>query len=153
MKDKNNLAISFKQFRSPIIHKFKPEIGVSNLSLNKGGVKIKCHKCFDIKYGHNPHQIGCSLLTTLLMVIFSLKRRKLNGESLLQAFLLFVGCVDDVQCVCARVVAIIYSETFVTFHLDSFIISRLITDSDLDQIINFRAYFGGLLGYRTVKMK
>ena len=50
----NILAISFKQFCSPIIHQFKPEnsfdvvqIGVSNHSLNTGGVKTKCHRCFN----------------------------------------------------------------------------------------------------------
>ena len=58
------LAISFIQVCSPIILQFKPEnsfdsvqIGVSNQSLNTGGVEIKCHKCFDMNYDHNLCQI------------------------------------------------------------------------------------------------
>ena len=52
------------QFSSKIIHQFKPEnlfdsiqIGITNQSLNKGGVKIKCHKCFSMKYGHHLRKL------------------------------------------------------------------------------------------------
>ena len=67
-------TISFIQFSSSIINQLKPEntfnsvkIGVSNQSLNKEGVKTKCHKCFNMKYGHHPPQISCTSLTTLLV--------------------------------------------------------------------------------------
>ena len=46
-----------------------------------------------------------------LMVIFTLKRGKVKDKILLYAFLLFVGCVDGVQSVCARIVAILHTET------------------------------------------
>ena len=46
----------------------------------------------------------------------------------------FVGSVDGVQRVCARMMAILHNETFVTFDFDPSFFSRQITDSDLDQI-------------------
>ena len=55
-------------------------------------------------------------------------------KSLLFAFRLFVGCLDGVQCVCARMLAILHTETFMSFHFDPSLISRLITDSDLYRI-------------------
>ena len=45
-----------------------------------------------------------------VMVIFTLKRWKLSDKILQYAFLLFVGCVADVQCVCAGMVAILHTE-------------------------------------------
>ena len=46
----------------------------------------------------------------------------------------FVGCVDSVLHVCAQMVAILHIETFVTFDFNPSLISKLITDSNLDQI-------------------
>ena len=44
------------------MHQFMPEnlsdsveIEMSNQSLNKGGAKIECHKCFSMKYGSLLH--------------------------------------------------------------------------------------------------
>ena len=48
---------------------------------------------------------------------FTLNRGKLNDKILLYVFLVFVGCVDGVQCICARMVAI-HTETLLTFHFD-----------------------------------
>ena len=42
-------------------------------SLSKGWVKIKCHKCFNIKYGHHPRHISCTPLTTLLVMFYTRK--------------------------------------------------------------------------------
>ena len=36
---------------------------------NKGGVIIKCYKCFNMKYGHHPRQLSWTPLTTWLIVI------------------------------------------------------------------------------------
>ena len=87
-----------------------------------------------MKYGHNPRPIRCTMLKILLIAIFTLKRGKLNHKILPYAFLLLVGCVDGVQFVCLRMVAIFHTETFVTFHFDLSLISRLINDSDLNRI-------------------
>ena len=48
----------------------------------------------------------------------------------------FVGCVDGVQYMyaCALLVTILHIESFVTIDFDSYLTSRLITDSDFDQI-------------------
>ena len=44
-----------------------------------------------------------------------------------------VGCVDGEQCVCGRMMGILYIEPFVN-HLDPSLISRLIIESDFDRI-------------------
>ena len=49
-------------------------------------------------------------------------------------FFSFVGCDDGVQCVCARMVAILHIEKFVAFDFNPSLTSKMITDSDLDQI-------------------
>ena len=64
---------------------------------------------------------------------FYTKKGKLNGKILLHVFLLFVWCVDGVQRVYVLMVTIRHIETFVTFDFDPSIISRLITDSHLNQ--------------------
>ena len=57
---------------------------------------------------------------------YTLRKDKLNVKILLHVFLpFFVRCVDGVQCVCAL---------FLTFSFDPYLISRLITDSSLDQL-------------------
>ena len=88
-------AISLIHFRSPIIHQFKPEnsvdlvqIGVSNQSLSKGGVKINCHKHFNMQYGYHPRQISCTPLTTILI---TRRKVKLNGKSYNMSFFIFPG--------------------------------------------------------------
>ena len=70
------------------------QIGVRYQSLNKGGVKIICHKCFSMKYGPSPRKIHSTQLTILLMVIFTLRNGKQNGKILLYVFLFSVMCVD-----------------------------------------------------------
>ena len=52
-----------------------------------------------------------------------------------------VGCIDGVQRVCRRMVAILFIETFMTFDFDTSLTSRLIMDSDLTQCINESANF------------
>ena len=84
-----------------------------------------------MKYGHHRRQISCTPLTTLLIVIFTLRNGKLNKKILLHVL---VECVDGVQCVCALMVTILNIETFVTFDFGPSLISRLITDSDLGHI-------------------
>ena len=42
---------------------------------------MKGHKCFSMNYGYNLGQIPCTPLTILLMVIFTLKRGKINDKS------------------------------------------------------------------------
>ena len=58
---------------------------------------------------------------------FYTKEGKLNGEILLYALLIFFGCVDGVQGVCARMVAIIHIETVVAFNFHPSLVSRLLT--------------------------
>ena len=70
-------------------------------TLNMGGVKIKCHKCLNMKYGHHPRQISSRPLTALLMVIFTLRKSKLNGKILLPVFL-FMSGASTVHSVSAR---------------------------------------------------
>ena len=66
------------------------QIGISNnLSSKKEGVKIKCYKCFNMKYGRHLRRISCSSLMNLLMVIFTLRNGRLNGKILLHVFLFF----------------------------------------------------------------
>ena len=52
---------------------------------------MKCHKCFRIKYGYHLRQISCTPLTTLLMVIFTPRKGKLNGKILLHVFIYMSG--------------------------------------------------------------
>ena len=106
--------------------------GVSNQSLNKGGVKIKWHKRFNMKYSHLLPHICCTLMTTLLMVSFTPRKGKLNGKILLHVF--FSQVLDGAHCVCALMVAILHTQTFILFDFDPSLISRLATDSVLDQI-------------------
>ena len=61
-------AILSLHFGSPINYQFIPEnlidliqIEDSNQSSNKEGVKIECHNCFNMKYGH--HQCADTLCT------------------------------------------------------------------------------------------
>ena len=51
-------------------------IGDRNQSLNKEGVYTKCHKCFNMDYGHHPLQMSCIPLTTLLVETFRLRKGK-----------------------------------------------------------------------------
>ena len=51
---------------------------------------------------------------------FHTKKRETNNKILLYAFLLSVRCIDNVQCVCAQMVAVLRTETFITFHLTPF---------------------------------
>ena len=66
---------------SPIIHMFMPEnsfdsvqIGVNFQSGNKGKVKIKCHKCCKMNYGHHLRANTLTPLPILFMVFVSLKK-------------------------------------------------------------------------------
>ena len=59
------------------------QIGVSNQSLNKAGVKTQCHKCFSVKYGYH---VSCTPLTTLLMQVLHYKKGK-KRRILLHMFL------------------------------------------------------------------
>ena len=62
----NISAISFIQFCSPTTHQFKSKnlfdsVQIIHRSVNKEGVKIKCHKCFNTRYGH--HTVPDALYT------------------------------------------------------------------------------------------
>ena len=50
-------------------------------------LKSNCHKCFNMTYGRHLRHISCTPLTTLLMVILTLRNGKLNGKILLCVFL------------------------------------------------------------------
>ena len=87
-----------------------------------------------MKEGHHPRQISCSPLTTLLMVIFTLRKSKQNRKILQYVFLFFfLSGMSTVytQCVCALMVILLHTETF---YFDPVRNSRPITDSDVDQI-------------------
>ena len=90
-----------------------------------------------MKYVHHPRQISCTPLMTLLMVLFTSGKSKLNVKNLTACVSFYVGCVYGVQCACSLMVTILHIETFVAFEYDLSLILRLISDSDLDQINQF----------------
>ena len=54
-----------------------------------------------MKYDQHPRQISCTSLSTLLMVIFTLRKCKLNGKILLHVFPILSGA-STVYSVSAR---------------------------------------------------
>ena len=76
-------------------------------------------------------------MTSLLMATDILKPVNFTIESYCICFFFF-GCVDGVKRVYARMVAIF----FVTLNFNPSLISRLITDSDLDRV---KLIFGNTL--------
>ena len=132
-------AISFITFCSLIIYQFMPEnsfgsvqIRVSNQSSNKGRVKIELRKCCNIKYGHDLRADTLSTVDNFIEGNFTLKTST-KRENLNVYVSCFVGCVNGVQRVSARMVAILNIEIFVTFDIYPSLITRLITDSNLDR--------------------
>lgn len=156
----NYSTIYFIQFCSPISHQFKPKYsfdsigkGISNDCLNKEGVKIKCHKYFNMKYGRHLRQIICTPSTILLIVIFTLRNSKLNGKILLHVLLF---CQVRRRCtVCLRADGD-HTLYWNIYDIRFWPLPYFETDYWLrfgpNQMI-FRARTGGWLGYRTVKMK
>ena len=64
--------------------------------------------------------------------VFTLGKSNQNKRENLTACGFLAGCVVGIQCVC--MLTILYIEMFVTFDFDPSLVSRLITDSDLDHI-------------------
>ena len=62
---------------------------------------MKCHKCFYMKCGQHPRQIRCTPLTTLLIMILTLTKGKLNGKISLHMFP-FLSGASTVYSVSAR---------------------------------------------------
>ena len=70
------------------------------------------HKSFKMKYGHHSAQIICIPLTTLLVVIFTLIKGKVNVKIYGMCF--FFSGASTVYKTYAVTVTILHTETFVT---------------------------------------
>ena len=111
-----------------VVHKL---FWTSSRRANKRGVKVNM-----FQYEVWPQCMPEMLYTAdnFILVIFRLQNWKCRNKILLYVFLLVVRFGNSVQCVCACMVAILYTETSVTFHFDPSLISKLPTHSDLDWI-------------------
>ena len=84
-----------------------------------------------MKYGH--HQRAYTLYTTDISETIEMHKVRVSCLfSLFSVIITIYKIVDGVHLVCMQMVAILYIETFVTFDFDPSLISRLITDSNLD---------------------
>ena len=82
-----------------------------------------------MKYCHHPR---AAMLYTV--DDFHEKQVKLNGENLTVCVSVFVRCVDGVQGVCARMVTILHTETFLTFDVDPSLFQDQLLPPDLGLI-------------------
>ena len=92
---------------------------------------MECNKCFSVKFGHH---FGADMLYT---VDEPDKKAYSNIFHLVNSFRVTISInkiVNGVQCVCAQIVALLHTETFVTFDFDPSLISRVKPDSNSDRI-------------------